>query len=213
MTCEAKHHQTSSQLCCHGVNATIHVSTSRRAYELPLSVLTGNGSLTTADGHSIGECEFEVLHRKRGYEWLDADEICSVVDEHSALACHVAESLTYLDPCLLEVEFNSGCLLIANRIHIEPTYRGKGLWKRLYFVTMAKTIEKIRRRPLNYWFKVFPLDYEHPPKVGVDPQNLGRAIRDLEMLYAIHLGAKRLEVPAEYGRFMSAPLPPSLTKF
>lgn len=207
MTYETRPHQTEA------LNATIDVCTHRYCYDFPLSVLTGTGRLTTAEGRVIGECEFEALQRKQGHGWLDGEAICSELDKHRAISYQVARCLHSQDPYFLEAEFNSSCLLFANRIRVDREFRGGSLWKRLYFTTMAKTVEKMRRLPLNYWFKVFPLDFEQPARESTDPRDLGRAIRDLEMLYSIHLGAKRLEVPAEYGRFMSAPLPPSLTKF
>lgn len=166
------------------------------------------GTMKTAEGRIVGTCCFTVYRRKFNRRWLDCDEILSALD-HRAATGQIGQALAYHDEYALEVDFNVGGLLIADRIHIEHEFRGRSDWKRLYFATMAEALSSLKRKPEEYYFKVFPLPFEG----CCTPENrreFESARRDLRLLYAIHLSATCMQSPHLNGLFMKAPVPTNL---
>lgn len=175
-------------------------------YEVELIAVSTVGKLLGSNRSEIGKCKFLTYRRKRNRPWLDAEFIASEMDALSHEAMQIAEALLEADPISLEWSFNKSCLLVADRITITPEHRGSGAWKALYFTTMEQALRQAKALPDEFFFKVFPLQFEN----NVTDENLEafeKAERQLRLLYAIHLNAAPLDLPKQYDCFMRAPIP------
>lgn len=168
------------------------------------------GVMTAEGGRLVGKCSFLTYRRKLNRSWQDSKSIYWGMDAISSSALELADALVTWNECELEYYFNETCILVAERVEVDRAYRGDGKWKDLYFATMAGAlIGQGRRRPDQFFFKVFPLEFEK--KVTDENRSAFEvALRSLRLLYSIHLGARVLDLPADYGCFMQAPVPPDL---
>lgn len=187
---------------------TIRIETTRcSSPDLQLMAHETEGVMTAEDGRRVGTCTFLTYRRKLNGPSLDTESIYFELDEFSDSAVQVVDALVAWNQYELEYYFNESCVLVAERVEIDPAYRGDAKWKHLYFQTMAGALAgQRRRRPDQFFFKVFPLEFER--KV-TDENRSGFevALRSLKLLYSIHLGARSLDLPSEYGCFMRAPVP------
>lgn len=136
---------------------------------------------------------------------------CYCMDSIDQQTRDIFEAIAEADALDLEHYFNNSCLLVAQRIEVESSARGQGAWKALYFATMRKALEASRRRPEEFFFKVFPL--EHEGNVTEDNSaQFSEALRALRLLYAVQLGATSIELPASFGCYMRAPVPDQVLK-
>jgi hypothetical protein len=167
------------------------------------------GELTTVDGRIVGRSRLALHRRKLNRRAMGAWEIFEELDSHSDAAMQVGEALLHDYPFDLEHYFNGSGLLVAEHIEIEPEFRGGSLWRQLYFATLGAAIKPLRKKPVEYFFKAFPLAF-----VGnVMDENCGefeKALRSLKLMYSIHLGAKQRELSPEFGCFMRAAVPEGL---
>lgn len=148
------------------------------------------GNLVSENEETIGKCCFFVLRKKRNQPQMSAEEITDQLDAISQSVMEIGEVLLSEDEFSLEYYFNTSCLLIADRIWIEAGHRGSNLWKTLYFLTMEEALRPLRKTPEEFFFKAFPLAFEN--KVTDENRlEFTKARRDLTILYAIHLNAKR----------------------
>lgn len=164
------------------------------------------GELVGANDEVIGRCTFAAFRTKRNRTWMGVGAIGYWMDSIDQDALEIFEAVSEADEMDLEYYFNQSCLLVAQRIELEPSARGQGAWKALYFATMEKALEATRRRPEEFFFKVFPLVFEG----NVTEENsaqFAESLRALKLLYAVHLGATPLELPASFGCYMRAPVP------
>lgn len=176
--------------------------------DLDLMAINTTGSLISAAGEAIGNCRFIVYRKKRNRPQLDADEIFSELDALSHSAMQIGEALMDTYEFELVYNFNTSCLLVADRVFVEPEYRGASLWKALYFATMEEALRPLKNVPDEYFFKAFPLEYEG----NVTEENRSEfqeAERNLKVMYSIHLNAKKLCTEGS-GCFMRAPVPSHL---
>lgn len=179
--------------------------------DLPLMAFVTDGKLVSSEGALVGECRFIVYRRKRNRSWMTTRDICYAMDDLSSRALQVGEAIWTYDECELEYFFNLSCLLVAERVEISPQFRGAGAWKALYFATMEKALEPLKHTPSKFFFKVFPLEFEGK----VTEENLtkfAKAERGLRVLYAVHLNAKKLDLPENFGCFMRASVPDYLSR-
>ena len=174
--------------------------------ELDLIAMRTIGEMLSNDGISLGMCSFMLYRKKRNRAPLDGDEILYGLDELSASSLAIGEALMEADEFNFAYYFNTSCLLVAERVYIDPSFCGGSLWKSLYFSTMEEALRPLPRVPEEFYFKVFPLKYEE--KVTDENRDSFDAdTRRLRLLYAIHLGAKRLDIPDTDGSYMKAPVP------
>ena len=180
---------------------------------LGLTVRSTVATLHSADGTHIGDCQFDSYRRKRTYRAMTAGRIASEMDNFSHEAMEIGEALLVGDPFALEYYFNHSCLLVANCIEIAPKFRGGRVWKDLYFATMQEALRWQQRRPDEYFFKVFPIEYTG----RVTPENqveFERAQRQLRLLYAIHLDAITMDSEGDdIPSFMRAPVPTTIQQY
>lgn len=190
---------------------TIRIQTTRRSSpDLQLMAHVTEGLLTAGDGRLAGKCSFLTYRRKLNRSWQDSESIYWEMDAISNSAHELADALVTWDEYEFECYFNESCILVAERVEVDPAYRGDGKWKELYFATMAAALAGQQSRvPDQFFFKVFPLEFESNVTDG-NRSDFEVALRSLKLLYTIHLGARSLDLPPEYGCFMRAPVPPHL---
>ena len=193
-------------------NGVIELSTVRASYsDVGIMLFITSGKLTRHSGEEIGQCQFDLYRRKRNRSWMDFEDIYYWMDVISGSGQRMAQALGEDGWIEAEYNFNTSALLVAERIHIEPSARGQGAWKSLYFATMEKALKPLRRTPEEFFFKAFPLEFEG----NVTKENereFKAAERGLKLSYQVHLGAKALEVPADLGCYMRAPVPEYLQR-
>lgn len=163
------------------------------------------GTLSAAR-EAIATCRVSIYRRKRSHgAYYDADSIImDALDSIDQTAYDDGEALRAWNEDALEWLFNSRLVLIVDKIEVSPQHRGNDTWKRLYFDTLRKALEgePVDAWPSEYFFKVYPLDHAR-----MRPSEIDKAVRALRRLYALHLGARALDLPASHGCYMRAPLP------
>jgi hypothetical protein len=179
--------------------------------DLDLIAFRTRGRLLRPDGDIAGVCRFASYRRKRSKAALNAAQICTELDAVSQEELDLGEALASWNPQRLEGYINNAGLLIAERVEVFAPLKGSGAWKALYFATMEKTLAQHKQRPEEFFFTVFPLDFAG----RVSRANLGEfqaALRGMKLLYATHLDAKALGLPAKSGSFMRAPVPEAMRR-
>lgn len=169
------------------------------------------GILVAENEEVLGKSRFYVLRKKRNQPPMGAEEITDEFDAISQSITEIGEVLLSEDQFCLEYYFNTSCLLIADRIWIDADHRGSTLWKTLYFATMEEALRPLKKTPEEFFFKAFPLKFENRV-TEKNRSEFAKAQRDLTILYAIHLNAKRLDFSECTDSYMRAPLPAYLQR-
>lgn len=186
---------------------TIELTTQRDSSpDLDLIAFRTRGRLLRPDGDIAGVCRFASYRRKRSKAALNSAQICCELDAVSQEELDLGEALASWNPRNLEGYINNAGLLIAERVEVFAPLKGSGAWKALYFATMEKTLAQHKKRPEEFFFTVFPLDFTGKV-TRANLHEFRAALRGMKLFYATHLNARAVGLTTSSGNFMRAPVP------
>jgi len=174
--------------------------------DLDLMAFSTKGVLRDRNEKVVGECEFLRYRRKRNSAFLEVEDILDTMDLFDQVASDWCSVLVEHDEWDLWEAFNRSCILIAHRVWIDSAYRGTSAWRYLMLTTLGQSVAELRDKPPTAFLKPFPLDFEG--KVSdLNRKEFELEALKLRRLYAIHLGAKVLDIPNHFGTHMSMEVP------
>lgn len=135
---------------------------------------------------------------------MDTDWIVEEMDAISSSVYNMAAMLMECDAWALYECVNESALIVAERIEVEPAFRGSALWRELFALSLRHSLVQSRDLPAYGYLKAFPLQFENNMKANEEA--FAKASKKLMRLYAVNLSAKRVPDAEKYGCYMRFPV-------
>jgi hypothetical protein len=135
---------------------------------------------------------------------MDTDWIVEEMDAISSSVYDMAAMLMDCDEWALYECVNDSALIVAERLEVEPAFRGSALWRELFALSLRHSIEQGRDLPAYGYLKAFPLQFENNMKG--DKEAFAEASKKLQQLYAVNLSAEQVPDAKKHGSYMRFPV-------
>lgn len=182
----------------------IIVESHREDHEIPLMYRVIEAKAFDPAGSQIAECSFYTCRRLRTKPEMDADWIADELDNVSSSVSRMAYTLLEVDQFNLEDFVNQSSLVVAERIEVQPDFRGTSFWKELFALCLRHSLEPRIQAPEIGYLNAFPLEFEG--KLQGNEAAFARGKRRLQLLYAMNLGARVLTDEVAHGCLMEFPI-------
>lgn len=178
---------------------------SRREYsELAVMYRVIEAKAIAPGGAQIAECSFYTCRRPRTKPEMDAEWIADELDNISSSVSRMAYALLEIDQFNFEDFVNQSSLVVAERIEVQPEFRGTSFWKELFALCLHHSLEPRMQVPEIGYLNAFPLEFEG--KVQGNEAAFARGKRRLQLLYAMNLGARVVTDEVLHGCLMEFPI-------
>lgn len=185
-------------------NPSIKIESCRGYHDLDLIYREIEATATGPDGSNIAECTFYTCRRPRTKPAMDPDSIALEMDNISSAVSRMAGTLLEVDEFSLEYLVNKSSLVIADRVQVQPAFRGTSFWKELFALCLRHALEARVPTPVVGYLHAFPLEFEGKGAGNTEAFRL--ATYRLQNLYEKAIGAQVLTPADSTGCYMTFPI-------
>lgn len=183
---------------------SVKIETRREYHELDLIYRVIEATATGPDGLNIGDCSFYTCRRPRNKPEMDPDWIADEMDNISSAVSRMAATLLEVNAFDLDYYVNKSSLVVADRVQVQPAFRGSSFWKELFALCLRHALEPRVLVPDCGYLHAFPLEFEG--KVKGNENEFARGTQRLQNLYGRALGARELAMTNLNGCYMTFPI-------